>query len=220
MNISHYLRNTVFGIILVGLFTTFLYERLSNWVGTDSNHKLAEKTIFAKCTKGERPALADEVFLLRFVAVEDSQTLREEMENQSNDYANILTRGLKSGKVKKISTNELLTVHIQDVSLTGPGLEVPLLLGDGVCERMISVDRVQDREFRFVVPVVPDAPQTAVVFPRKLFENSPNVRICAQPTFLLANATETRQNMYCAINVAPSAARGALARTFVLLRST
>jgi hypothetical protein len=223
--IGKFLKENLIGTIALGLVLgvagNFIYDVLKPAPLPNPEPPPLRPVSFSPCEKGTVVRPSDESMHIKFLAVDNSDALRQVMERSPNDYAREIRNAIELGRINRVSDTSSLTFHITGI-LTGktPNL-VPYIAGGDVCQRMIAVSRMDDGELRIVAPVVsgPLSGEGGIVFPRRLLEASPQVRLCIEPNFRLAYPTETRQNMYCSIGLYESVLRGAPSRTYVVVRA-
>ncbi|MDB5578505.1 MAG: hypothetical protein JWR80_3681 [Bradyrhizobium sp.] len=233
MSFSRFIRENPIGMLLFaivgGVVSTYLYETFKSQPNEKSDNSPPPvvsslgggSNPFGQCSAGQIVPTTAEIFLLRFVAIEDGEAVRKVMESSPNDYARQISVNVRSGAISRLNLPAVVTVHIHGISGSRIPTEVPLLREDNTCARMVTVSRINDAEARIVIPMGSNqnSSEGSILFPRRIFETSPNARVCAEPTFALAYPTETRQNMYCGLNMSASALRGASSRTFILARA-
>lgn len=229
MRFSTFIRDNPVGMLLFavfgGLVSTYLWETFKppSMVKPESYEQSPRGGVppFSQCLPGQVIVPASDAFLLRFVAIENGDAVQRAMESAPDDYARKIRDSIRAGEISRLKTAASATVRLYGVPTSRIPVEVPLLNEKNICIRMVTVTPADDAEARFVIPfgISEASPEGSILFPRRAFETSPNVRVCVEPTFVLAYPTETRQNMYCGINLNTSALRGASSRTFILARA-
>jgi hypothetical protein len=177
---------------------------------------------FEPCIKGKPVQATDSSIGLRFIAVDDSDALREIMLKPPSEYQRELRAAIQQERIKAVPDSASLGIHISGISTAKIPSQVPYLSGDNICQRMLPVARMDDGELRITAPVTHKGAypgEGTILFPRFLVETSQRVLLCVEPSFSLSVLTEQRRNMLCSTGLRESALRGALSQLYVLIRT-
>jgi hypothetical protein len=180
------------------------------------------------CTPGQAVKPQQDTFHLRVLAVNDSETIQSIMRNVreggSGAYGPDILKAVSAGSVQRIAGTAGLQIRIRGLNTDEVPSLVPYLVAKDVCRRMVAAERMADGVVILSIAIIGDQlAEAAVVLPRRMFEKSPGAQVCIEPTnFLLGNATEARQNMYCDIpgrtGLYETVLKGGSQRTYILTR--
>ena len=182
-----------------GLVSTYLWETFKppSMVKPESYEQSPRGGVppFSQCLPGQVIVPASDAFLLRFVAIENGDAVQRAMESAPDDYARKIRDSIRAGEISRLKTAASATPRLFTWSLPAAyQWKYPCLNEKNICIRMVTVTPADDAEARlsFLLASV-KRHQKAVCLPRRALETSPNVRVCVEPTFVLAYPTETRQ---------------------------
>lgn len=185
------------------------------------------KTILS-CTTGQHVAPTYATVHVRFLGVQDGESLRAIMQKpagSSQDKHTSILEAISTEKVKRLSEGGVLTVTLGGVVYSDEvPSEVPFLAGDNICQRMVQLQRSSDGTLVTSISIQGGRllSQASLVLPRAMLATSPSVRLCVQPSFPMAYGRDLSQNAHCDAlgnsDLHQAALRGASARTTIVTR--